>query len=109
LQAWKQTGTGATRTYCLYDGSTLLAELTPTGTLSAVNTWGANGLVARGTTAGTTYYMYDNLGGVSDRLNANQNVVSSDLYDIYGLAGVNESANPYGYNGEYGPSELAEF
>jgi len=54
-----------------------------------------------GTTS--TFYVYDPQGSVAERLDANEDVVSSDLYDAYGnkLAG-NPNNDPYGYDGQWG-------
>ena len=46
-RAWKQSASG--RTYFLYDGITPVCELDKTGSVIAVNTFGANGLLARHT------------------------------------------------------------
>ncbi len=52
LRAWKQTGSG--RTYYIYDGDQVIGEFASgTSYLSALNTWGANGLLARHTRAGS--------------------------------------------------------
>ena len=51
LRAWKQTS-GGIRTYYLGDGSDPVCELTASGTVQAVNTFGATGLLSRRVTAG---------------------------------------------------------
>ncbi len=60
LRAWKQTAAG--RTYTLYDGDEPVCELDATGAVTAVNTFGANGLLARhtmGTGGGSVFYTFD--------------------------------------------------
>jgi RHS repeat-associated protein len=101
LRAWK-TASGTT-TYYLYDGTDLLCEMNASGNVTATNTWGANGLVSRRVGTTSTFYVYDPQGSVAERLDASENVVSSDLYDAYGnkLAG-NPNNDPYGYDGQWG-------
>jgi RHS repeat-associated protein len=106
LRAWKHIGAGgsnSTTIYFLYDGTNLLCELNASGTVTATNTWGANGLVSRRVGTTSTFYVYDPQGSVAERLDASENVVSSDLYDAYGnkLAG-NPNNDPYGYDGQWG-------
>jgi RHS repeat-associated protein len=106
LRAWKHIGAGgsnSTTIYFLYDGTNLLCELNASGTVTATNTWGANGLVSRRVGTTSTFYVYDPQGSVAERLDASENVVSSDLYDAYGnkLAG-NPNNDPVGYCGQWG-------
>jgi len=97
LRAWKE-GLGG-RTYYLYDGTQLVCELTDTGAVSAVMTWGALGLLARN----DTWYQCDVLGNVAHRLDGTGVVQSSHQYDAYGKGLVPGAASdPYGYKGQYG-------
>lgn len=64
LRAWKQNTSG--KTYFLYDGSQPVVEETNTNTFVAANTFGADGLASRHTTA-TTCYTFDERGNVSQR------------------------------------------
>jgi RHS repeat-associated protein len=103
MRAWKDTDSNAdVRTYFLYDGGVLLAETDAAGSLTAVNTWGANGLLSRRVGSTTTYYAYDPQGSVAARLNSSQSVVSSDLYDAYGSLLAGGASDPYGYCGQWG-------
>jgi RHS repeat-associated protein len=103
LRAWKDTDSNAdVRTYFLYDGGVLLAEMDASGSIAAVNTWGANGLLSRRVSGTTTYYAYDPQGSVTARLNSSQTVVSSDLYDAYGSLLAGGATDPYGYCGQWG-------
>lgn len=104
LRAWKDTDSNAAngRTYFLYDGGVLLAEMDKDGNLTAVNTWGANGLLSRRVGSTTTYYAYDPQGSVAVRLNAAQSQVTADLYDAYGSLLAGGASDPYGYCGQWG-------
>ena len=64
LRAGKQTG-GA-KTYFLYDRSAPVGEYSSTGTLSATNTFGADGLVSRrsASAGATVFYTFDERGNV---------------------------------------------
>ena len=68
MRAWKSNGTATT--YFLYDGSEPVCELNSSGTVTAVNTFGATGLVSRTTLAGVTYYTFDANGSVAQRTNS---------------------------------------
>ena len=45
LRGWKQDS-GGNRTYFLYDGASVIGELSGTGNLGVYYTWGANGLLS---------------------------------------------------------------
>ena len=55
LRAWKTTSAGTT---FVYDGETPVLELNSSGAVTAVNTWGANGLLCRNT-GSAVYYAFD--------------------------------------------------
>ena len=102
LRAWK-AGANGVKTYFIYDGDTLLAEMNSTGTLTALNTWGATGLLERSDARGDVWYQYDQQGNVIQRLDDSGNVLSSDLYDAYGnLLSGGDTSDPYGYNAQDG-------
>ncbi len=103
LRAWKQTGSG--RTYYIYDGDQVIGEFASgTSYLSALNTWGANGLLARHTRAGVWYYTFDMQGNVSQKLNAQGAVLSSSIFDPAGNQATNDpNPDPYsGFGGQWG-------
>jgi len=103
LRAWKESN-GA-RSYYLYDGVTLLAELNVDGTVTTYNTWGPTGLLNRTNlqTHREIWYLFDSLGNVSQRTDATGNVVSADQYDAWGsLISGSETQDPYGYKGQVG-------
>ena len=82
MRAWKQNSSSV-RTYFLYDGAQPVCELNSSGTVTAVNTFGANGLISRATISGgtptPTYYTFDTTGSVAQRTDASGAVTSSDL------------------------------
>ena len=111
LRAWKQNADGV-RTYFLYDGDKLVCELQLTGTegnyglaVSASTTWGPNGLADRYVNATGTkvYYQCDPLGNVIQRLDENNNVLSTSSYDSFGNTNITTmGGDPFGYKGKFG-------
>ena len=101
LRAWKQSG--GTKTYFLYDDEQPVCEYGSSGTLLATNTYGADGLVSRHTSAGSTFYLFDERGNVSQRTSSTGSVLGSDLYDAYGTrTGTAAQADPFGYGAQAG-------
>jgi len=103
LRAWKQTGSG--RTYYIYDGDDVVGEFgSGNNFLSALNTWGANGLLARHTRAGVWYYTFDMQGNVAQKLNSARAVLSSSIFDPAGnQATTDTNPDPYsGFGGQWG-------
>jgi hypothetical protein len=64
-RGWK-SGAGGT-TYFVYDGSLPLLELNASSTVTAVNTFGANGLLSRRESGSSTFYTFDPQGNVAQR------------------------------------------
>lgn len=106
LRAWKQTGGSGTRVYFLYDGDQSVCECDSTGTLTASNTFGADGLLSRRAvteTPATTFYTFDEHGNVAQRLNSSGAVQNTDLYDSYGSrTGTVSQPDPFGYGAQDG-------
>lgn len=102
LRAWKDDGTD--RTYYLYSGATPVCEMDEDGDVIAVNTFGANGLVARQDGETTVYYTFDEGGNVAQTIESDGDVLSTELYDSYGnrltITGTNDT--PYGYGAQHG-------
>ena len=74
-----------------------------TAAITALNTWGATGLLERTDTRGNVWYQFDAQGNVSQRLADNGTILSSDLYDSFGnLLLGGDSSDPYGYHGQAG-------
>jgi len=74
------------RTYFLYAGGQLLAELDESGTLITSYTWGPTGLLNRTNlqTNREVWYLYDPQGNVAVRLDGAGQVLTSDQYDSWG-------------------------
>jgi RHS repeat-associated protein len=101
LRAWKQTANG--RTYFIYDGIMPVCELNEVGAVSAVNTFGANGLISRQTNAGSVFYAFDPQGSVSQRRDATGNLLTTSNFDAFGTAtSTASSTDPFGYGGQLG-------
>ena len=105
LRAWKQTSSG--RTYFLYNGLMPVCEVDGNGNVTAVNTWGATGLLARfvaGTGGGSVFYCFDPQGSASVRLDAVGNILSSHTNEAWGTQLSTIATNdPYaGYGGQWG-------
>lgn len=101
LRAWKQVS--GTRTYYLYDGTDPVAEMNSSGTVTATNSFGPDGLVARQQSGAWIQYQFDQQGNVSQRLNASQTVLSSSVYDAYGLeSNVGSPTDTFGFNAQWG-------
>ena len=102
LRAWKQTAAG--RTYFVYDGLVPVCETDTNGNVTAVNTWGANGLLARRAGGSSVFYAFDPQGSVSVRLDSSGNVLSSHCNDAWGTqVSTVATSDPYaGYGGQWG-------
>jgi RHS repeat-associated protein len=103
LRAWKQNGAG-TRTYFLYDGLTPVVELDATGAVTAVNSFGPNGLLSRSSGGSTVYYAFDERGNTTQRVDGSGNVLTSHIADAYGVtAGTATTNDPYaGFGAKHG-------
>jgi len=95
MRAWKEDSDDGNRTYYLYDGITIIAEMDSDGEITALMTTLGCEVLARN----ETYYQSNIEGDVAHRLNANTGaVISSDVYDPYGnLVYGGSTADPYGY------------
>ena len=91
-----------TKTYFLYEGTNPICEMDAAGNVTAVNTFGADGLVSRHTASGSTFYTFDAFGNAAQRLNASQAVLSSDLYDAFGQRQSTGGADVFGYGARAG-------
>jgi RHS repeat-associated protein len=101
LRAWKQTSVG--RTYFLYDGATPVIEMNASGTVTATNSFGANGLLSRNSGGSSVFYQFDPQGSVAQRLNSAGAVLSSDMYDAYGFGqSTGSPSDPWGYGAQWG-------
>jgi len=105
-RAFKTAASGST--YYLYDGSKPICEIDSTGTVTALNTWGPNGLVSRDTSSGSAFYTFDPQGNVSQKLDNTGTPVASSMFDAYG-ASVTSDPDPYNAPGsQFGNYKDAE-
>jgi len=102
LRAWKQTSAG--RTYYLYDDIRPVCELDSNGNVTAVNTFGINGLLARRSGGSSVFYTFDVQGNLAQRLNTSGTVLGSYMFDAVGARNSTDgSADPFsGYGGKWG-------
>ena len=109
--AGRHTGRGrsASFTYQLYDGDTLISrydcnDYNNSLTLNTTNTVGADGLVSVCTGSLSTFYAFDERGNVAQRLDSGGAVLSSDLYDSYGVRTSTASGGSdfVGFGGQWG-------
>ena len=101
LRAWKEVA-GA-KTYFLYDGLFPICEINASGSVTATNVYGPDGLIARKTGTTWTYYSFDQQGNLALRTNASGTVLSHHKSDAFG--GHWESAanaDPFAYNAQSG-------
>lgn len=100
VRAWKQTSAG--RTYFIYDGTAPVVELDATGAVVATNTFGATGLISRRAGGSSTFYTFDPQGGVAQRLDASQAILSSHQFAAHGAEVTAASSDPFGYGARWG-------
>jgi RHS repeat-associated protein len=101
LRAWKDAS--GTKTYFYYDGDQPVLEANSSGTITAVNYYGANGLCAR--TAGTTstFYQFDPQGNVAIRTSSSGELTDSSAFEPWGKEhAVATPSDPFGYNAQSG-------
>jgi len=70
--------------------------------VTAFNVWGANGLLSRRTGTTSVYYTFDPQGSVVQRLDANENILSTSAYDAWGNPLVPNPNDPFGYDAQWG-------
>jgi RHS repeat-associated protein len=99
LRAWKQVG--ATRTYYLYDGTAPLCEMNSAGSITAVTTFGANGLLSRRVGAADTHYAFDPSGNVANYVTSPV-TASHTGFDAYGQRFGTAYTDPFGYQAQWG-------
>ncbi|MBS1708233.1 MAG: hypothetical protein JSS65_05865 [Armatimonadetes bacterium] len=108
LRAWKQSSqTGGTKRYFLYDGGLPLIELDSVGNVSAVNTYGPDGLACRTSGGSTVFYSFDQQGNLAQRADSTGAVLTTSGYPAFGYSaslGVPNGghSDPFGYNAQWG-------
>ena len=100
LRAWKSSDAG--KTYFVYDGDAPVLETDLSGNATAFNVWGMNGLLSRRMGTASVYYTFDPQGSVVQRLDANQNILSTSAYDAWGNPLVANPNDPFGYDAQWG-------
>ena len=71
--------------------------------MTVTNTFAAYGLVVRDTSAGSVLYTFDPSGNVSQRFSATGTILSTDLYDSFGLRQSTSSASDgFGFGAQSG-------
>ncbi len=107
LRAWKQDSSG--RTYFIYSGITPVLELDGSGNVTAVNTFGASGVISRHINTGSIFYACDPQGNTSEHLDNSASLLSVSAFDAYG-AGIrtSDTSDPFGYGAQWGYFSDAE-
>src|SRR5579884_125024 len=101
LRAWKQGIAG--KVYFLYDGSFPVCELDTSGNVQAVNTFANNRLISRRTSTGNIFYTFDPQGNVAQKLDGSGNVLSSNVYDAFGIPKAGgATSDPFGFEAQHG-------
>ena len=101
-------GQPTVNTFYVYDGDTLLGEVSSTGTVNAVYTWGADGLASErllpATTAKSLFYAFGPQGETRQLTNSTGQVVDSYAYTAWGqaLSSTGSDANPFQHGGKDG-------
>ncbi|MBS1714227.1 MAG: RHS repeat-associated core domain-containing protein [Armatimonadetes bacterium] len=93
LRAWKDSATSvpqgggtptSTAKYFYYDGGKPVLETDASGTVTAINVFAPDGLVARWGGSSWRYYQFDQQGSVVHRLKADGTLDNSSMYECYG-------------------------
>jgi RHS repeat-associated protein len=102
LRAWKTNSSGTT--YYLYDGTHPICELNTSGAITAVNTFGACGLLSRYSGSSSTFYTFDPQGNPVQRLDSNANILTTSSFDAFGDRNTtNTNSDPFcGYGAQCG-------
>lgn len=105
-RAWKLAS--GSKSYYLYSGDVPVCEMDANGNITAVNTFGPNGLLSRSqgpSESSIDYiYTYDPQGNVVQVIDSDAQIVATMAYDAYGnpLNGSSTNPTPYGYGGQAG-------
>ena len=80
-----------------------MAELSSTGAVLAVNTFGALGLTARYSGTAEEYYIFDTQGSVAERINSSGGIDTNIETDAFGAVASSASfTDPFGYEAQAG-------
>ncbi len=99
--------TGTTRTYYVYEGDTIVAEVDGSGRIVAEYVWGLLGPIARidlQNPANTRYYVIDGLGHVRALVSPSGAITDRYTYDSWGnlIEQAGNTPNLFTWNGAYG-------
>ena len=101
LRAWADAA--GTTTYYYYDGDKPVLEANSSGTVTAVNYYGASGLCARTAGSTSTFYQFDPHGNVAIRTNSSGTVTNSSAFEPWGKEhAVTTPTDPFGYHAQDG-------
>jgi RHS repeat-associated protein len=106
LRHWIEVGSGS-KTFSIYNGDTLIGEVSATGTPVAAYTWG-NDLISEHrydtTTPTSSWYLYGPQGETRYLTNSAGTVTDSYTYSAYGelIASTGTDTNPFRYGGSVG-------
>jgi RHS repeat-associated protein len=100
LRGWKENSTA--RRYFLYDGDLPIIEINSSGSVTATNTFGANGLTSRVEGGTSVFYNFDSEGSVTQQSDGDGSVISNHFFDAYGAAMSGSLSNPFGYKAQFG-------
>ena len=100
LRCWKQNASSTT--HFLYDGSSPVIELDGSGSVTATNTFGANGLVSRHEGSNSVFYSFDAEGNVSQRTDGSGTVLTDNLFDAHGSVLSGTVNDPFSYKAQWG-------
>lgn len=76
---------GVAESFFIYSGDQLIGEVNPNGTVRAVYTWGAGGLICQRIGADVRYFHYGPQGEVRQVSDSTGNVVGRSRYNAYGV------------------------
>jgi RHS repeat-associated protein len=99
LRAWKENATS--RSYFLYDGLLPVVELNSGGSVTAMNAFGAGGLVSRRETS-SVFYSFDSEGNLAQRSDSSGSVSSNVLFTAHGSILAGSLIDPFGYKAQSG-------
>lgn len=101
LRAWLNES--STTTYYFYDGGTPIYETNGSGTITAINVFAPDGLVARKQGGTWGQYVFDAQGHVTHRLDATGSTLSISAYNANGQETSSTShSDPFGFNARSG-------
>jgi RHS repeat-associated protein len=98
-----KTVSGTTTNY-IYEGGVPILELNSSGTVTAINTFGRDGLISRHSSGASDFYQFDQSGATTERLNSSGAVLDAHGADAFGKPiATPTTSDPYdGFGAQYG-------